>query len=149
MVRPHVARELSSSWRMCGLASMYPAFDWSIGKPERPRFRGTGFMECRRDDDGLLRLDPCSPDHLAPLLGKFDNEFAELGGRACKWFRAQIDEPRVEHGISKGGINLLIEDRDDLRRRVCGGSNAIPTARLVTRHKIADRRDIREYIPQT
>jgi hypothetical protein len=30
MVRPCVARELSSSWRMCGLASMYPAFDWSI-----------------------------------------------------------------------------------------------------------------------
>src|SRR5260221_11356833 len=30
MVRPCVARELSSSWRMCGLASMYPAFDWSL-----------------------------------------------------------------------------------------------------------------------
>src|SRR5215831_18455114 len=30
MVRPCVARELSSSWRMCGLASMYPAFDWSF-----------------------------------------------------------------------------------------------------------------------
>jgi hypothetical protein len=30
MVRPRVARELSSSWRMCGLASMYPAFDWSL-----------------------------------------------------------------------------------------------------------------------
>src|SRR5215467_5558394 len=90
-----------------------------------------------------LPLDARRPNHLAPLLGKFDNEFAELGGRACKWFRAQIDEPRFEHGISKGGINLLIEDRDDLRWRVRGGSNAIPTARLVTRHKIADRRDIR------
>src|SRR5262245_3372779 len=90
-----------------------------------------------------LPLDARRPNHLAPLLGKLDNEFAELGGRACKWFRAQIDEPRFEHGISKGGINLLIEDRDDLRRRVRGGSNAIPTARLVTRHKIADRRDIR------
>jgi hypothetical protein len=28
--RPCVARELSSSWRMCGLASMYSAFDWSL-----------------------------------------------------------------------------------------------------------------------
>src|SRR5262249_52508022 len=96
-----------------------------------------------------LPLDARRPNHLAPLLGKFDNEFAELGGRACKWFRAQIDQPRFEHGISKGGINLLIEDVDDLRRRRLGGSNAIPTAGLVTRHKIADRRDIREYIPQT
>ena len=30
MVWPCVARELSSNWRMCGLASMYPAFDWSL-----------------------------------------------------------------------------------------------------------------------
>src|SRR5262249_48555400 len=30
LVRPCVARELSSSWRMCGLASMYPAFGWSL-----------------------------------------------------------------------------------------------------------------------
>src|SRR5262249_56370369 len=81
-----------------------------------------------------LPLDARRPNHLAPLLGKFDNEFAELGGRACKWFRAQIDEPRFEHGISKGGINLLIEGRDDLRRPVRRGSNAIPTPLQVTPH---------------
>jgi len=23
-------KKISSSWRMCGLASMYPAFDWSL-----------------------------------------------------------------------------------------------------------------------
>jgi hypothetical protein len=42
-------------------------------------------------------------------------------------------------GISKGGIHLLVEDRDDLRRRARGSCNAIPTARLVTRHEIPDR----------
>src|SRR5262245_29393852 len=85
-------------------------------------------------------------DYLAPLLRKFDNEFAELGGRAYKWFCAQIDEPRVERRISKDGIHLLIEDRDDLRRRVRGCSNAIPTERLVTRHKIPDRGNIRQCV---
>src|SRR5262249_55982246 len=94
----------------------------------------------------LLSFDASCPNHLAPLLGKFDNEFAELGGRTCKWFCAHFDEPRFECGISKSSINLLIEDRDDLRRRVRGGCNAIPTARLVIRHKIADRRDVRQYV---
>jgi hypothetical protein len=28
-------------------------------------------MECRRDDDGLFRLDVGRPDHLGPLLGFF------------------------------------------------------------------------------
>src|SRR5215472_1792286 len=85
-------------------------------------------------------------DYLAPLLRKFDNEFAELGGRAYKWFCAQIAEPRFERRISKDGIHLLIEDRDDLRRRVRGCSNAIPTERLVTRHKIPDRGNIRQCV---
>src|SRR5262249_21783563 len=79
-----------------------------------------------RQGRGSPPLDARRPDHLAPLLGKFDNEFAELGGRTYKWFCAQFDEPRFECGISKSGINLLIEDRDDLRRRIRGGCNAIP-----------------------
>src|SRR5216684_1991008 len=51
MVRPCVARGFSSIWRICGLASMYPASDWSalvlpaimdisaraISLPDRPR----------------------------------------------------------------------------------------------------------------
>src|SRR5262249_16740803 len=95
---------------------------------------------------GSLALDVRCSDHLAPLLGIFDNEFGELSGRAYKWFRAQIDEPRFERGISKGGIHLLIEDRDDLWRRACGGSNTIPTARLVARQKLPDRRDIGQHV---
>jgi len=26
-------KKTSASWRMCGLASMYPAFDWSVCAP--------------------------------------------------------------------------------------------------------------------
>src|SRR5207344_1462980 len=55
---------------------------------------------------GSLAFDARRLDHVAPLFGKLDNEFGELGGRACKWFRAQIDEPRFDLRISKGGINL-------------------------------------------
>ena len=40
-------------------------------------------MECLRVP-GLVRLDVRRPDHLGPLLGFFDDEFAKVGWRANK-----------------------------------------------------------------
>jgi hypothetical protein len=45
-----------------------------------------------REQIGLLRLDAGRPDHLSPLLGIFDDEFAELGGRGWERLPAQLDE---------------------------------------------------------
>ena len=73
-----------------------------------------------------LRLDVGRTDHLAPLLGIVDDELAEVGGRARKRLHAQFDEPRFERRISEGGVNLRVEDCDDLLRRVSRGANSIP-----------------------
>jgi hypothetical protein len=78
MVRPCVARELSSSWRMCGLASMYPAFDWSmwcsgpswISARVRPHYR-KGLM-------GHLGHQ-CSHAPGRPILHLVSHPLADLG----------------------------------------------------------------------
>src|SRR5215813_11123748 len=93
-----------------------------------------------------VRLDVRGPDHLAPLLGVVDNELAKLGGRGCIGLQAQIDEPRLELRAGERLIHQLIEDGDDLRRRVRRRADSLPTARLVARHKFADRWNVRQYL---
>src|SRR5258707_12697893 len=93
-----------------------------------------------------IRLDVGIPDHLAPLLGVVDNELAELGGRGCIRLQAQIDEPRLELRAGKRLIHELIEDGEDLRRRVSRRADPLPTARLVARPKFANRWDVRQYL---
>src|SRR6266567_4904309 len=93
-----------------------------------------------------VRLDVRGPDHLAALLGVVDNELAKLGGRGCIGLQAQIDEPRLELRAGERLIHELIEDGDDLRRRVRRRTDPLPTARLVARHKFADRWNVRQYL---
>ena len=71
-------------------------------------------MECRRDDDGLFRLDVGSPDHLAPLLSLFGNEPIEVGGRTCKRDAPKVCEVHLQPEISEIRIDLLVELLDDL-----------------------------------
>src|SRR5262249_57245368 len=69
----------------------------------------------------LLSFDASCPNHLAPLLGKFDNEFAELGGRTCKRIFAPFHEPPFVFGIRKSNINFLIYERHGRPRAVLRG----------------------------
>src|SRR5262249_6885997 len=47
-----------------------PACGWRTHSiTSSPLFAERNVMECRRDDDGLFRLDVGRPDHLAPFLG--------------------------------------------------------------------------------
>src|SRR5262245_12375221 len=110
--------------------------------PRRPKSAYGGKGEPRSS----IRLDVGIPDHLAPLLGVVDNELAELGGRGCIGPQAQIDEPCLELRAGKRLIHELIEDGDDLRRRVRRRADPLPTARLVARHKFADRWNVRQYL---
>src|SRR5258706_5776966 len=55
-------------------------------------------------------------------------------------------EPRLELRAGKRLIHELIEDGDDLRRRVRRRADPLPTARLVARHKFANRWDVRQYL---
>src|ERR1700722_11762499 len=80
--------------------------------------------------------------YFRPLLGFVGDEFAEVGGRAGKHAAAEIVEALAHLGIVKRGIDLFVELGDDVRRRSGGRGDTIPTARLVTRQELGDRRNI-------
>src|SRR5271156_263037 len=56
-------------------------------------------------------------DHLAPLVGVIDDEFAEIGGRARKRCAADVGKPRPELGVGKHRVDLFVELVDDLGGR--------------------------------
>jgi hypothetical protein len=76
--------------------------------PWLPPFAERNVMECRRDDDGLFRLDVGRPDHLAPLLGFLSDELAEVSGRTRKHHAAEVNEPRFHVGIGEASVDLLV-----------------------------------------
>src|SRR5262249_22530800 len=53
-------------------------------------------------------LDAGEPHHLGPLLGFRGDEAAKVGGRARNHCTAQIGKPRLDFGISKAGVDLLV-----------------------------------------
>src|SRR5262249_62212003 len=77
---------------------------------------------------GSVRLDPHELDHLSPLLGFVGNEMAEVDGRACKRDAPNVCDARLQFGIDKADIDLLIELVDDLGGCVLGNADAIPLA---------------------
>src|SRR5438094_702021 len=96
--------------------------------------RGTGSMECTVR---LLRLDACELDHLAPLLGLFGDQLAEVAGRTGERCSALVGEARLVLRISKRGVDRLVEHLDDLRRRVPRRADAGHGARLVAGDELA------------
>src|SRR5262245_38627345 len=57
---------------------------------------------------GSVRLDARELDHLGPLLGFLGNEFPEIGGRERDHGAAEVGKPRLDLGISKAGVDLLV-----------------------------------------
>src|SRR5215831_8701364 len=105
--------------------------------------RGANVTEYFAGLAGSLRLDVGRPDYLAPLLGFVGGELSKVGGRAWKHRAAQVGKPRLELGISEGGIDFLVEFRDDFGGRAFGRADPVPKTCLVARHKFADGRDVR------
>src|SRR6516164_144935 len=93
---------------------------------------------------GSLRLDVGGPDHLAPLLGFGGEELAKFGRLTGKRCIAQIAESRFHLGAHETRIDLPVEPFDDVRRRIPGGAQAKPRARLVARHEITEYRNVRQ-----
>src|SRR5262249_20816181 len=90
-----------------------------LSKAVRPNFalgvrsNGTGFAEgtlwnIRPRSRRSLRLDAREPHHLGPLLGFRGDEVAKVGGRARNHCTAEIGNPRLDFGISKAGVDLLV-----------------------------------------
>src|SRR5215469_14648557 len=115
-----------------------PLMTQSGHRSNRERVRQTGRS---------LRLDIRELNYLPKLLDFTGNEFAELGGRVCKSLPALIGKARFEFRVGKGGIDFVIEFFDDLSRRVFGRTKPNPTARLITRHKIGNDGNVRQWFP--
>ena len=82
-----------------------------------------------------LRLDVECPDDVAPFLRFVGDELAKVGGRQRECVAAQVGKPRLELGIGKASVDLLVELLDDLGRRGLRCADAVPGARLVARQR--------------
>src|SRR3954468_10357059 len=79
------------------------------------------------------RLDAQRLDHLAPFFRFIGDEFAESGGRARKDWAGELGEPRLDLGIGKARVDLVVERANDLGRRVPGRADTEECALLEAR----------------
>src|SRR6516162_2437198 len=122
--------------RICGFNDL---LNHLVGKPERPRFRGTGFMECDAETGGSICLDACELHHLAPFLGFVGDELCEVGGRARQRL-AEVSQTDLHLGVGEGRVDLLVELLDDLGWRVPRRPEAERAGDLLAGHGVARRR---------
>jgi hypothetical protein len=108
--------------------------------------RRTGFTEYWIGTAASVWLDVGGADHLAPLLGLFRHELAELGGRHLQWDVAEVGEPSLHPRICEGSVHFLVEPFGDLRWNVSGGAEASCQARLEAWQDIANGREVRERL---
>src|ERR1700736_561832 len=92
----------------------------------------------------LVSLEAGRADHLAPLRGIIGDELAKLGRGHGRRLSSHIGKSRVELGVCETGINLAVELVDDVARGFSRRANAVPSDRLVTRHEVADGRELRQ-----
>src|SRR4051812_29646979 len=89
-----------------------------------------------------FRLRPREFHDLLPFFGFRSNERSEIGRRACECRAAEAGKLGFYPGIGKSCVELAIERRDDLGRRVAWRADAVPLACLEAWHEIRDRRKI-------
>ena len=97
----------------------------------------------RRVEDALFWLYVRGSHHFSPLLGIAYEQSFKFGGRALERGATELTKPRIEGRIGKAGINLLVKQFDDVRRRLSTRRDTEPNARLITRDEFADCGDIR------
>src|SRR5262245_20712263 len=109
-----------------------------VGAAERPAISLNGeVMERGAKSAGSICLDACEVHHLAPLLGFVGDELAKVGGREREHVATQVGKARLDLGIGKTSVDLLVELLDDLGRRGLRCADAVPGARLVSRHELS------------
>src|SRR5262245_26246383 len=59
---------------------------------------------------------------------------------------SKVSKPRLQRGIDKARVDLLIEFIDDLGGRFLRRANALQRARLVPRHEVTYGRDVWQYL---
>src|SRR5262245_46522166 len=93
-----------------------------------------------------VRPDVEGPDDVAPLLRFVSDELGEVGARARKHSATKVGKARLHFDISEARVDLLVELVDDLGRRGLRCADAVPAARLVTRHELSHGRDVRQRV---
>src|SRR5262249_42377434 len=93
-----------------------------------------------------LRLDVGGPDHLAPFLGFFGDQLAELGRRSRQRRAAEVSETGLHLRVVESRVDLLIELVDDLGRRGLRYAEAVPITPLVARQELTHGRDVRQRV---
>src|SRR5262249_36204680 len=89
-----------------------------------------------------VRLDAHELHHLAPFLGLFSNELAEVGGRTAERNSTQIAQSRFDLGIGKRRIDLFVELLDHIDNRILGRADSELATRLESWHEIANGWDV-------
>src|SRR5262245_16862477 len=93
-----------------------------------------------------VHLDVEGADHLAPLLGFFGDELAEVAGRAWKYSATKVGKARLHPGVGKPCIDLAVNLLDDFGRRGLWCADALPIARFVAWHELSHGRDVRQRL---
>src|SRR5262245_36989496 len=108
-----------------------------------PTFRGTDVTEYRADSGAAsVRLDVEGPDDVAPLLGLAGDELTEVARRAHHHCATQVGKPHLDLGVGEARIDLPVELVDDFGRRGLWCADAVPAARLISRHELSASRNI-------
>src|SRR5215831_5615767 len=80
-------------------------------------------------------------DYRTPLLCFVGDELAEIGGRHRRACTGQsIGETRFHLGVDEARIDFRVKLIDDCDRGILGSRDTVPPARLVSSHKLTDRR---------
>src|SRR5262249_31344379 len=72
----------------------------------------------RSEGPALFSFNVCRANDLAPLIDTFGDKLAEISGAHRHRHATEIGKPRLDLGIGKSSIDLLVEFVDDLRGRV-------------------------------
>src|SRR5262245_40262809 len=81
----------------------------------------------------LLRLDARELDHLGPFLDFFVEQRTKFCGAQRYRRAAKFSKAGLHPGISKNGVDLMIEFADDLCRGVPRRADASPKAGFIIR----------------
>lgn len=92
---------------------------------------------------GSSRLDVRKLDDLAPLVGLFSNKLAKLGRRQRHRLEGQARQARLQIWISHDSVGRLVQRLNDLGRSFPRRNDAVPTDRLIARHKLAQCGNVR------
>src|SRR5262249_20909589 len=91
-------------------------------------------------------LDVGGPDHLAPFVGFFGDQLAELGRRSRQRRAAEVSETGLHLRIGESRVDLFVELVDDLGRRGPWYAEAVPITHLVARQELTHGRDVRQCL---